>query len=144
MRSLWTAASGMKAMQFSVDTIANNLANVSTTAYKKEKPEFEDLLYVTMQQAYSDGEDVRPVNLQVGHGVVARANVRDFSMGNIEQTGNKLDMAIQGDGFFIVRSDGNPYYTGRQLQDIHDRYGQDAGDLQGLSCFGQGRHRDLS
>ena len=112
MRSLWTAASGMKAIQFSVDTIANNLANVSTTAYKKEKPEFEDLLYVTMQQAYSDGEDVRPVNLQVGHGVVARANVRDFSMGNIEQTGNKLDMAIQGDGFCIVRGpDGNPYYT---------------------------------
>jgi len=112
MRSLWTAASGMKAMQFSVDTIANNLANVSTTAYKKEKPEFEDLLYVTMQQAYSDGENVRPVNLQVGHGVVARANVRDFSMGNLEQTGNKLDMAIQGDGFFVVRGpDGNPYYT---------------------------------
>lgn len=112
MRSLWTAASGMKAMQFSVDTIANNLANVSTTAYKKEKPEFEDLLYVTMQQAYSDGENARPVNLQVGHGVVSRANVRDFSMGNMEQTGNKLDMAIQGDGFFLVRGpDGSPHYT---------------------------------
>lgn len=112
MRSLWTAASGMKAMQFSVDTIANNLANVSTTAYKKEKPEFEDLLYVTMQHAYSDGENTRPVSLQVGHGVVARSNVRDFSMGNMEQTGKKLDMAIQGDGFFLVRGpDGNPYYT---------------------------------
>ncbi|SHI75680.1 flagellar basal-body rod protein FlgG [Thermoclostridium caenicola] len=112
MRSLWTAATGMKAMQFSVDTIANNLANVSTTAYKKEKPEFEDLLYVTMQQAYSDGENTRPVNLQVGHGVVARANVRDFTMGAIQQTGNKLDMAIEGDAFFLVRGpDGNPYYT---------------------------------
>lgn len=112
MRALWTAASGMKAMQFSVDTIANNLANVSTTAYKKEKPEFEDLLYVTMQQAYSDGENTRPVNLQVGHGVVARASVRDFTMGNLEQTGNKLDLAIQGNGFFLVRGpDGNAYYT---------------------------------
>jgi flagellar basal-body rod protein FlgG, Gram-negative bacteria len=112
MRALWTAASGMKAMQFSVDTIANNLANVSTTAYKKERPEFEDLLYVTMQHAYSDGENARPVNLQVGHGVVARANVRDFTMGNLEQTGNKLDMAIDGDGFFMVRgADGNAYYT---------------------------------
>lgn len=112
MRSLWTAASGMKAMQFSVDTIANNLANVSTTAYKKEKPEFEDLLYVTMQHATSDGENATPVSLQVGHGVVTRANVRDFTMGNLEETDNKLDMAIQGDGFFMVRgADGNAYYT---------------------------------
>lgn len=100
MRSLWTAASGMKAMQFSVDTIANNLANVSTTAYKKQKPEFEDLFYATMQRAYSAENAQRPVNLQVGHGVVSRATVRDFSPGNLEQTGNKLDMAIEGDGFF--------------------------------------------
>lgn len=112
MRSLWTAASGMKAMQFSVDTISNNLANVSTTAFKKSKPEFEDLLYVTMQKAYAGGEDSKPVNLQVGHGVVARASVRDFSWGNLEQTGNKLDMAIQGDGFFAVRGpDGSVMYT---------------------------------
>ena len=112
MRSLWTAASGMKAMQYSVDTIANNLANVSTTAYKKVKPEFEDLLYVTMQKAYSQNGDSKPVNLQVGHGVVARASVRDFSWGNMEQTDNMLDMAIQGDGFFSVRGpDGKPMYT---------------------------------
>ena len=112
MRSLWTAASGMKAMQFSVDTISNNLANVSTTAYKKVKPEFEDLLYVTMQKAYAGNGDAKPVNLQVGHGVVARASVRDFSWGNMEQTGNKLDMAIQGDGFFSARGpDGSPVYT---------------------------------
>jgi flagellar basal-body rod protein FlgG len=112
MRSLWTAASGMKAMQFSVDTIANNLANVSTTAYKKQKPEFEDLFYATMQRAYSAENAQRPVNLQVGHGVVSRATVRDFSPGNLEQTGNKLDMAIEGDGFFAIRgADGNIYYT---------------------------------
>lgn len=112
MRSMWTAASGMKAMQFSIDTISNNLANVSTTAYKKEKAEFEDLLYVTMQNAYSGTDGQRPVNLQVGHGVVARATSRDFTAGNLEQTGNKLDLAIQGDGFFAVRgADGNVYYT---------------------------------
>lgn len=112
MRSLWTAASGMKAMQFSVDTISNNLANVSTTAYKKEKAEFEDILYVTMQRAYSAENNQRPVNLQVGHGVVARATARDFSSGNFEQTGNLLDLAIEGDGFFAVRGvDGNIYYT---------------------------------
>lgn len=110
MRSLWTAASGMKAMQFSVDTISNNLANVSTTAFKKEKPEFEDLLYVTMQKAYSgnaENGDAKPVNLQVGHGVVARASVKDFTMGNMEQTENKLDMAIEGNGFFSVMGPNN-------------------------------------
>lgn len=112
MRSLWTAASGMKAMQFNVDTISNNLANVNTTAYKKEKAEFEDLLYVSMQKAYSAENAQRPVNLQVGHGVVARATARDFSSGNLEQTNNKLDMAIEGAGFFAVRGvDGGTYYT---------------------------------
>lgn len=112
MRSLWTAASGMKAMQFSVDTISNNLANVSTTAFKKEKAEFEDLLYVTMQKAYSAENAQRPVNLQVGHGVVSRASVRDFASGNLEQTSNKLDMAIEGEAFFSLRgADGNTYYT---------------------------------
>lgn len=112
MRSLWTAASGMKAMQFSVDTISNNLANVSTIAFKKVKPEFEDLLYVTMQKAYSGNGNTKPVNLQVGHGVVARASVRDFGWGNMEQTGNQLDMAIQGDGFFsVLGPSGNPLYT---------------------------------
>ena len=81
MRSMWTAASGMKAMQFNIDTISNNLANVSTTAYKKEKAEFEDLLYVTMQNAYSGVDAQRPVNLQVGHGVVAQSNFTGFYCG---------------------------------------------------------------
>lgn len=103
MRSLWTAASGMKAMQFNVDTISNNLANVNTTGFKKEKAEFEDLLYVSMQQAYSAENAQRPVNLQVGHGVVARATSRDFSPGNLEQTSNKLDMAIEGAAFFCIK-----------------------------------------
>ncbi len=114
IRAMWTAASGMKAMQFSVDTIANNLANVSTTGYKKVRPEFEDLLYVTMQKAVAPGaEDPgRPVNLQVGHGVLPRATVRDFTMGALEQTTNKLDMAIEGDAFFSVRlPDGTVEYT---------------------------------
>ncbi|MCX7772107.1 MAG: flagellar basal-body rod protein FlgG [Clostridia bacterium] len=112
MRSLWTAASGMKAMQFNVDTISNNLANVSTTAFKKERAEFEDLLYVTMQKASSTGTTQKPVNLQVGHGVVARASVKDFSGGNLQQTDSKLDMAVEGDGFFSIRgADGKTYYT---------------------------------
>jgi flagellar basal body rod protein FlgG len=73
MRALWTSSSGMKAMQFNVDTIANNLANVNTTAFKKERAEFEDLLYVTMERAYMMENRGRPVNLQVGHGVVAKS-----------------------------------------------------------------------
>jgi len=114
IQAMWTAASGMKAMQFSVDTIANNLSNVSTTGYKKERPEFEDLLYVTLQKAIAPGEQDtgRPVNLQVGHGVLPRSTARDFTMGNLEQTGNKLDMAVEGEAFFAVQlPDGSVSYT---------------------------------
>src|SRR5690554_5438454 len=112
MRALWTAGSGMKAMQFNVDTISNNLANVNTTAYKKERAEFEDLLYVTIERAYMMEEQGRPVNLQVGHGAVARSISRDFTWGSLQQTENQLDFAIVGDKFFSIRyADGNIYYT---------------------------------
>lgn len=112
MRALWTASSGMKAMQFNVDTISNNLANVNTTAYKKEKAEFEDLLYVTMERAYMMENQGRPVNLQVGHGVVSRAVSRDFTGGSLQQTENPLDFAILGNAFFSIRyADQNIYYT---------------------------------
>ncbi len=112
MRALWTASSGMKAMQFNVDTISNNLANVNTTGFKKEKAEFEDLLYVTMERAYMMENQGRPVNLQVGHGVVSRAVSRDFTGGSLQQTENQLDFAILGNAFFSIRyADGNIYYT---------------------------------
>ena len=112
MRSLWTASSGMKAMQFNVDTISNNLANVNTNAYKKERAEFEDLLYVTMERAYMMEDQGKPVNLQVGHGVVARAVSRDFSGGSLQHTENMLDFAILGKAFFSIRyADQNIYYT---------------------------------
>jgi len=102
----------MKAMQFNVDTISNNLANVNTNAYKKEKAEFEDLLYVTMERAYMMENQGKPVNLQVGHGVVARAVSRDFAGGSLQHTENALDYAILGDAFFSVRyADQNVYYT---------------------------------
>jgi len=112
MRALWTSGSGMKAMQFNVDTISNNLANVNTTAFKKERAEFEDLLYVTIERAYMMEEQGRPVNLQVGHGSVARSTSRDFTWGSLQQTENSLDFAIVGDGFFSIRyADGNIYYA---------------------------------
>jgi flagellar basal-body rod protein FlgG len=102
----------MKAMQFNVDTISNNLANVNTNAFKKEKAEFEDLLYVTIERAYMMENQGRPVNLQVGHGVVARAVTRDFTGGSLQQTENALDFAIVGNGFFSIRyADQNIYYT---------------------------------
>lgn len=103
MRSLWTAASGMTAQQLSVDVISNNLSNVNTTGYKKERVEFKDLLYETMERArVLEGGGGRPVNLQVGHGTTAVATVRDYSTGNFDQTGNPLDFAIDGEGFFTV------------------------------------------
>lgn len=102
MRALWTAASGMKAQQFNVDVISNNLSNVNTTGYKKERAEFKDLLYQTMERAYVLDQGGRPVNLQVGHGTTTAATVKNFESGNPERTDNPLDFAIQGDGFFSV------------------------------------------
>ncbi len=103
MRSLWTAASGMTAQQLHIDTIANNLANVYTTGYKKDRLEFQTLLYQTMQRATLDEADNgRPVNLQVGLGVRPSATTKIFTQGNAETTNNPLDFLIEGDGFFVV------------------------------------------
>lgn len=103
MRALWTAASGMTAQQLNVDVISNNLSNVNTTAYKKERVEFKDLLYETMDRARVIDGQGKPVNLQVGHGTTAVATVKDFGTGNPEQTSNPLDFAIDGEGFFMVQ-----------------------------------------
>ena len=104
MRSLWTAASGMSSQQLNVDTIANNLANVNTTGFKRERLEFKTLLYETMQRADLDraNHPGRPVNLQVGHGVRPVAVSRSFTPGNIQITENPLDFALQGPGFFRI------------------------------------------
>lgn len=104
MRSLWTAASGMTSQQQNVDTISNNLANVNTFGYKKERMEFKSLLYETMKRADLDeaNQTGRPVNLQIGHGVRPIAVARMFSTGNFERTDYQLDFAIDGNGFFVV------------------------------------------
>jgi len=112
MRALWTAGSGMKAQQFNVDVIANNLSNVNTVGYKKSRVEFKDLLYQTLDRAYVLETEGRPVNLQVGHGTAPVATVRSFDNGNLEMTDNPLDVAIDGDGFFTVMGPaGNVVYT---------------------------------
>jgi flagellar basal-body rod protein FlgG len=104
MRSLWTAASGMIAQQLQVDNISNNLANINTTGYKKERIEFKTLLYETMKRADLDpaNRTGSPVNLQVGHGVRPIAMTRIFAMGNLQRTDNAQDFAIEGRGFFTV------------------------------------------
>lgn len=112
MRALFSAASGMKSQQLYIDTISNNLANVNTTGYKLQRMEFKDLMYEKLRpNDFSDGVG-RPVNLEVGHGVTASAMVRSFSAGSLEQTNNDLDVAITGEGFFVVRDENdNEFYT---------------------------------
>ena len=114
IRSLWSAASGMKAQQMNVDTISNNLANVNTTGFKKSRADFEDLLYQTIKPAgapNSQGSQV-PTGIQVGHGVRVAATQKMFGQGSLKGTENPLDLAIKGDGFFQVQMpDGTVGYT---------------------------------
>lgn len=113
MRSLWTAASGMITQQTNVDTISNNLANINTTAYKKETAQFKSLLYQTIQEksTNSEGED-KPLGIQTGLGVRNSAIVSQYSQGTLKETNNDYDLAIQGKGFFAVRlANGDIGYT---------------------------------
>jgi flagellar basal-body rod protein FlgG len=114
LRSLYTSATGMDAQQLRMDTIAHNLANTSTTGFKKVRAEFEDLLSETLRGA--GAPDPRggnaPAPLQVGLGVRTGATTRSFGQGDMVTTNNPLDVAIEGQGFFrIQRPDGEFAYT---------------------------------
>lgn len=113
LRAMRSAASGMKAQQLYLDTVAHNLANVNTTGYKRNRVEFEDLLYQTMTPAAPAGQNgARPTAIQVGHGSRPSDTSKIFSQGDTEVTGNPLDVLIQGDGFLQVqRLDGTTGYT---------------------------------
>jgi len=114
IRAMGTAASGMKAQQMNIDTIANNLANVNTTGYKKSHPEFQDLLYEkVMPGGQIDAEGrANPSRVEVGHGVKLVATNKNFSQGTVVSTNNPLDLMIEGDGFFQVSlPDGSIKYT---------------------------------
>jgi flagellar basal-body rod protein FlgG len=114
MRALWTAGTGMMAQQANIDVISNNLANVSTTGFKKSRADFQDLMYQTIQQAGSTtGPDSQlPTGIQIGHGARLVATQKMFTEGTFQQTGNPLDWAIEGDGFFqITMPDGTIGYT---------------------------------
>lgn len=112
MRSLWTAATGMKAQQFNIDTISNNLANVNTTSYKVHRAEFKDLFYANMKRTNVTDDGGRPVNLETGHGVMPTATRRDFRNGNFMDTEGTFDFAINGEGFFVIEMpNGDTRYT---------------------------------
>jgi len=112
MRALWTAATGMKAQQLNIDLIANNLSNVNTTGYKKQQMQFKDLLYANIRRNHLSEGQGSPVHMQMGHGVMPTSTARLFLQGNLEATDNPLDMAIDGEGFFVVEGpNGQPYYT---------------------------------
>src|SRR5574344_1270891 len=99
IRSLWIARTGLDAQQNQLDVISNNLANVSTNGYKRSRAVFEDLLYQTVRQpgAQSSQQTQIPSGLQYGTGVGAVATVKLHTQGNVQNTGNSLDVAIQGD-----------------------------------------------
>ena len=114
MRSLWISETGMEAQQTQLDTISNNLANVSTNGYKRSHAVFEDLMYQNMRQAGAATSDQTqlPTGLQVGLGTRAVATSRNFSQGSLQQSSNPLDVAIRGNGFFEIQlPDGTTGYT---------------------------------
>ncbi len=113
VRSLWTAASGMIAQQENVDTIANNLANINTTGYKTQVAEFKSLLYQTLQtRSTNNAGEEKPVGAQVGLGSRTAAITSIFTEGNLTPSENPFSVAIEGDGFFKVRTEqGEIQYT---------------------------------
>lgn len=114
IRSLWISKTGLEAQQMQMDVISHNLANVSTNGFKRQRAVFEDLLYQTLRQpgAQSSQQTEVPAGLQIGTGVQPIATERIFTQGNLQQTGNSLDVAIQGDGFFqVLLPDGTTAYT---------------------------------
>ena len=114
MRSLWISKSGMEAQQTQLDHISNNLANSATNGYKRSHAVFEDLMYQNLRQVGANNTDqtVLPTGLQVGLGVRTVSTTRNFTQGSLQQSGNPLDLAIKGQGFFQVQlPDGTTGYT---------------------------------
>lgn len=114
IRSLWIAKTGLDAQQTNMDVISNNLANVSTNGFKRSRAVFEDLLYQTLRQpgAQSSQQTQVPSGLQLGVGVHPVATERIHLQGNLQQTSNPLDVAVNGKGFFqILMPDGSTAYT---------------------------------
>jgi len=114
MESLWVAKTGLEAQQTRMTVVSQNLANVNTTGYKRQRAMFEDLLYQNVVQsgAMTSQQTESPTGLNLGTGVRIVSTDRQFTQGNIVTTGNQLDVAINGRGFFeILLPDGSQAYT---------------------------------
>jgi flagellar basal-body rod protein FlgG len=112
--ALYAAASGMEAQQVNLNTISNNIANVNTTGFKKSKIEFQDLFYQTTRNAGTEAGagNVVPTSIENGNGSQVASTAKVFTQGQLSQTGEKLDIAVEGDGFFEVeRPDGTSAFT---------------------------------
>jgi flagellar basal-body rod protein FlgG len=131
IRAMWSAASGMAAQQLNIDVIANNLANVNTTGFKRSRADFEDLMYQTLRQAgatTATGGQV-PTGIQVGMGTRPVAVQKIFSQGDYSQTGNDLDWAVEGKGFFLILSNN---------EELYSRSGAFKLDSEGYVCTSNG------
>ena len=115
MRALQIAGTGMLAQQTNVEVISNNIANMTTTGFKRQRAEFQDLIYQNLRRVGSNSSDsgsIVPSGAQVGLGVKTAAIYRINEQGNLQQTSNALDMAIQGNGYFqVTLPDGETAYT---------------------------------
>ena len=114
INSLWISKTGMEAQQTQLDVISHNLANVSTTGFKRGTAVFEDLMYQNLRQvgANSSEQAQLPTGLQIGLGVRTVATSRSFTQGSMQQSNNQLDLAIKGNGFFqVTMPDGTTGYT---------------------------------
>ena len=115
MRALDIAGTGMQAQQTNVEVISNNIANLSTTGYKRSRAEFQDLIYQNLRRVGSNSSDsgsIVPSGAQVGLGVKTAAIYRINEQGNLQQTSNSLDLAVQGDGYFqVTLPSGDTAYT---------------------------------
>lgn len=114
IRALWTAATGMEAQQVNIDVVANNLANVNSVGFKKSRVDFQDLLYQTAKSAgtTSAAGVQTPTGVQVGLGTKVAAVQKVFTVGDLQKTGNELDVAIEGNGFFqVTQPNGEAAYT---------------------------------
>ncbi len=131
MRSLYTASTGMYAQQLNVDTIANNISNVNTTSYKKQRAEFQDLLYQQINRPISGTNTNDPVGVAVGLGVKPSAISTSFRQGSLQETDNSTDVAIIGQAFFKVEV---PGYD----EELYTRDGSFKIDSEGNLCTSDG------
>ena len=115
MRALYTAATGMAAQELNVQVISNNIANLRTTGYKKQRAAFQDLIYDHVRRVGAQASDqgtIMPVGVDIGGGVKTVGTPRLMSQGSLLPTGNELDLAVRGEGFFKIQmTDGSYAYT---------------------------------